>query len=126
VAFATKPALAVQIIRRALAADVSFSWVAADAVYGVGDVEQALRGACKGYVLGVKSGRHFSSWAGKPSVAGTAQEIARDLEPDTWQRFPLVRAPKAPISMTGHIANSPIPTPTNMMRPNQDSGPAAY
>lgn len=41
-AFATKPGLAVEMIRRALAADVPFSWVAADAVYGVGDVE----GAC--------------------------------------------------------------------------------
>jgi SRSO17 transposase len=87
VAFATKPALAVQMIRRALAADVPFSWVAADAVYGVGDVEQALRRACKGYVLGVKSDHHFGSWSGKPPVAGTAAEIARDLEPGAWQRL---------------------------------------
>lgn len=35
VAFATKPALAVQMIQRALAAEVPFSWVAADAVYGI-------------------------------------------------------------------------------------------
>src|SRR3978361_1936136 len=33
-AFATKPALAVQMILRSLAAEVPFSWVAADAVYG--------------------------------------------------------------------------------------------
>lgn len=87
VAFATKPTLAVQMIRRALAADVPFAWVAADAVYGVGDVEQALRRACKGYVLGVKSDHHFGSWSGKPPVAGTAAEIARDLEPGAWQRL---------------------------------------
>lgn len=87
VGFATKPVLAVQMIRRALAAEVPFSWVAADAVYGVGDVEQALRRACKGYVLGVKSDHHFGSWAGKPPVAGTAVEIANGLEPDTWQRL---------------------------------------
>ena len=87
VAFATKPALAVQMIRRALAAEVPFSWVAADAVYGVGDVEQALRRACKGYVLGVRSDHHFGSWSGKPPVAGTAAEIARDLEPSAWQRL---------------------------------------
>ena len=86
-AFATKPALAVQMIRRSLAADVPFSWVAADAVYGVGDVEQALRRACKGYVLGVKSDHHFGSWGGKPPVAGKAEEIARDLEPEVWQRL---------------------------------------
>ena len=87
VAFATKPALAVQMIRRALAAEVPFFWVAADAVYGVGDVEQALRRACKGYVLGVRSDHHFGSWSGKPPVAGTAAEIARDLEPSAWQRL---------------------------------------
>ena len=85
--FATKPALAVQMINRAIAADVPFSWVAADAVYGVGDVEQALRRACKAYVLGVKSDRHFGSWGDKPPVAGTAVEIARDLEPGAWQRL---------------------------------------
>jgi len=86
-AFATKPGLAVDMIRRALAADVPFSWVAADAVYGVGDVEGTLRRACKGYVLGVKSDHHFGSWSGKLPVAGTAQEIARDLDPSAWQRL---------------------------------------
>src|ERR1700709_1774672 len=42
-AFATKPRLAVQMIERAIAAEVPFAWVAADSVYGVGDVEMALR-----------------------------------------------------------------------------------
>lgn len=87
VAFATKPALAVQMIQRALAAQVPFAWVAADAVYGVGDIELALRRACKGYVLGVKSDHYFSSWAGKPLVAGKAEDIARELEPEVWQRL---------------------------------------
>ena len=87
VTFATKPALAVQMIQRALAAEVSFAWVAADAVYGVGDIELALRRACKGYVLRVKSDHYFGSWAGKPIDAGTAEEIARELEPVTWQRL---------------------------------------
>jgi len=87
VAFATKPALAVQMIQRALATEVPFSWVAADAVYGVGDVEQPLRRACKGYVLGVKSDHHFGSWGEKPTVAGRADEIARDLELGAWQRL---------------------------------------
>lgn len=32
--FATKPAPAVKIIERAVAADMPFAWVAADAVYG--------------------------------------------------------------------------------------------
>lgn len=87
IVFATKPALAVDMIERALAASVPFAWVAADAVYGVGDIEGALRRACKGYVLGVKSDHYFGSWAGKPMVAGKAEEIARDLALDAWQRL---------------------------------------
>jgi SRSO17 transposase len=86
-AFATKPALAVEMINRAIATGVPFSWVAADAVYGVGGIEGALRRAGKGYVLGVKSDHHFGSWAGKPAVAGNADEIARSLEPTSWQRL---------------------------------------
>ena len=85
--FATKPTLALQMIDRAITADVPFSWVAADSVYGVGDIEQALRRAGKGYVLGVNSNHHFGSWAGKPPVAGTADEIAQSLEPSAWQRL---------------------------------------
>ncbi|QBM77947.1 IS701 family transposase (plasmid) [Sphingomonas sp. AAP5] len=85
--FATKPALAVQMIARTIAADVPFAWVAADSVYGVGDVEQALRGAGKGYVLGVGSNHHFGSWVGKPAVFGTAGEIAQDLDPAAWHRL---------------------------------------
>jgi SRSO17 transposase len=85
--FATKPALAVAMINRAIEVDVPFSWVAADAVYGVGDIEQCLRRAGKGYVLGVRSDHHFGSWFGKPAVAGSADEIAQSLKPEAWQRL---------------------------------------
>src|SRR6188472_3869318 len=62
ISFATKPRIAVQMIERALAANVPFAWVAADAVYGVGEVEQALRRAGRGYVLGVTGAHRFHSW----------------------------------------------------------------
>src|ERR1700741_2599692 len=85
--FATKPAIALKMIERALAAEVPFGWVAADSVYGVGDIEMALRRVGKGYVLGVNANHHFGSWSGKPPVAGTALEIAQGLDPSAWQRL---------------------------------------
>ena len=85
--FATKPAIALKMIERALAAEVPFGWVAADSVYGVGGIEMALRRAGKGYVLGVNANHRFGSWSGKPPVAGTALEIAQGLDPSAWQRL---------------------------------------
>src|SRR5947199_4581516 len=70
--FATKPKLATRMIARAIAASVPFEWVAGDTVYGVGDIEQQLRQAGKGYVLGVSSAHVFHSWGKRRSVAGTA------------------------------------------------------
>src|SRR5258705_13501806 len=63
VGFATKPKLATRMIARAIAASVPFKWVTGDTVYGVGDIEQRLRRAGKGYVLGVSSAHVFQSWA---------------------------------------------------------------
>jgi SRSO17 transposase len=67
---------------------VPFAWVAADSVYGVGvgDIEQALRRAGKGYMPRVNSNHHFGSRAGKPPIAGTADEIAQNLGRSAWQR----------------------------------------
>jgi SRSO17 transposase len=61
--FATKPKLATRMIARAIAASVPFKWVAGDTVYGVGDIEQHLRRAGKGYVLGVSSAHVFDPGA---------------------------------------------------------------
>jgi SRSO17 transposase len=86
-AFATKPAIAAAMIARAIAAGVPFSWVAADSVYGVGDIEMTLRRAGRGYVLGVNSNHHFNSWRSKSPVAGTAEQIAGVIDPQHWQRL---------------------------------------
>jgi SRSO17 transposase len=85
--FATKPHLALAMIERAVAADLPFAWVAADSVYGVGEVEMALRQAGKGYVLGVNASHPFNSWGDKPPVAGTAEGIARALPASAWARL---------------------------------------
>jgi SRSO17 transposase len=89
VRFATKPVIAVGMIQRAIEAGMPFAWVAADAVYGVGELELALRWAGKGYVLGVASSAQFNSW-GKPgaeAVAGTAEEIAKALPEASFVRL---------------------------------------
>src|ERR687893_2533120 len=87
VGFATKPRLARAMIEQAIAADVPFAWVAADSIYGVGEIEMMLRRAEKGYVLGVNASHPFNSWIGKPEVAGTAEEIARGLDAAAWRRL---------------------------------------
>ena len=96
VGFATKPRLAGRMVGRTIAAGVRFRWVAADSVYGVGELEMALRRAGKGYVLGVNATQPFNSWVGKPVVAGTAEEIAQGLEPAAWQRLAAGQGTKGP------------------------------
>ena len=85
--FATKPALALGMITRAIEAGVPFAWAAADSVYGVGEIEVALRRAGKGYVLGVGASSQFNSWIGKPAISGTAAAIAGDLDLSAWHRL---------------------------------------
>jgi SRSO17 transposase len=96
ITFATKPRLACAMIERAIAAGLPFAWVAADSVYGVGEIETALRRAGKGYVLGVNSSHPFNSWANKLPVAGTAEEIARALPASAWVRLSAGDGTKGP------------------------------
>jgi SRSO17 transposase len=60
--------------------------VAADSVYGVGEVEMALCRAGKGYVLGVAGTAQFNSWDKPEPVAGTAEAIALALPTSRWVR----------------------------------------
>ena len=50
------------MVTRTITAGVPFAWLAADSVYGVGELEAALRPASKGYVLGVNANHWFGSW----------------------------------------------------------------
>ena len=83
-------------IERAVAAGVPFRWVAADSVYGVGDIEQNLRQPGKGYVLGVNSNHWFSSWGKPQRVVGTAEEIAKTQRRSDWRRLSAGAGTKGP------------------------------
>lgn len=96
VGFATKPQIARQMIARALAAEVPFSFVAADTVYGTGDIETMLRKAGKGYVLGVAANHVFNSWGKAPFVRGTAAKIAHSLPKRAWRRLSSGEGTKGP------------------------------
>jgi SRSO17 transposase len=94
--FATKPRLATRMIARAIVASVPFKWVAGDTVYGVGDIEQQLRRAGKGYVLGVSSAHVFHSWGKRRSVSGKAEDIAQTLRRTDWKRLSAGAGTKGP------------------------------
>ena len=78
VTFATKPRLAMQMIRRAIALRVLFQWVAADSVHGV------------------SSARRFASWGEMPRLGGTALVNGMACEPSDWQRLSAGAGTKGP------------------------------
>jgi SRSO17 transposase len=94
--FATKPQLALGMIKRAIKAGVPFGWVTADSIYGVGDIELALRRAYKSYVLGVTGQHSFWSWNAEVAVAGTAEEVAKALGEKDWVRLSAGAGTKGP------------------------------
>jgi SRSO17 transposase len=96
VGFATKPQVARRMISRALAAKVPFAFVAADSVYGTGDIETMLRKAGKGYVLGVAANHVFRSWGKKQLIGGTAAKIAQNLPKSAWRRLSSGEGTKGP------------------------------
>jgi len=96
VSFATKPKIARQMIARAIATKVPFSFVAADSVYGTGEIETALRRAGKGYVLGVAANHVFNSWGKEQFVRGAAAKLAQELPKNAWQRLPSGEGTKGP------------------------------
>ena len=87
VSFATKPQMARRMIARAIVARAPISFVAADSVYGVGELETALRKAGKGYVLGVAANHLFHSWGKKQLVRGSAAKITQNLPKSAWRRL---------------------------------------
>ena len=95
IGFSTKPQLAAEMIERALAAGVPFRWVAADSVYGVGDIERDLAKPVKAMysasipIIGLHHGA--SRW-----VVGTAEEIAKTQRRSDWRRLSAGAGTKGP------------------------------
>ena len=108
VGFSTKPQLAAEMIERALAAGVPFRWVAADSVYGVGDIERELRQAGKGYVLGVNSNHWFASWASRNGLSAPPRRSQRRSDDLTGGVCRPAPEPKDRDCTTGATSNWPI------------------
>jgi SRSO17 transposase len=89
VAFRTKPHLALEMIERALDAEVPARWVVADEVYGSdGKLRRALEARDQAYVLAVKRNEKPTTW---PPYAPPGQvavaDAAAELEPEAWLRL---------------------------------------
>jgi SRSO17 transposase len=93
VEFATKPALAQQMIIRALDSDVCAPWVAADEVYGADPgLRDELERRGVGYVLAVACSHPVTTAAGKLR----ADAIAASLPRCAWQRLSAGAGSKGP------------------------------
>jgi len=93
VAFATKPRLAQDMLERAVAAGVPFSWVAADEVYGQNPgLREWLEGRQAGYVMAVPCSELISTAAGRKR----ADELAALVPGGAWQRLSCADGSKGP------------------------------
>jgi SRSO17 transposase len=91
--FATKPALAAQMITRAVRAGVPAAWVAGDEVYGADpQLRTAIREQGLGYVLHVAANRRVPTHAGPRRV----DELAAALPGSGWQRYTCGSGSKGP------------------------------
>jgi SRSO17 transposase len=87
--FRTKPQLALEMLERALDAEVPAKWVVAEEVYGSdGKLRRALEARDQAYVLAVKSTEMPTTWppyAPPRQVAVSA--VVESLAPEAWQRL---------------------------------------
>jgi DDE superfamily endonuclease len=121
VEFATKPALATQMIRRALDAGVPAGWVAGDEVYGADPALRAeLEARAIGYVLAVACDHRVHLDAGGPSHRADAlvgQGLAAGVVRQGRQGPPALRlgvhppSPRSPRQRPGRAALAADPPP---------------
>jgi SRSO17 transposase len=129
--FASKPQIARRMMARAIAAKVPFSFVAADSVYGTGDIETMLRKAGKSLPPDLIRGVMF--WALPPttcSIPGARGNLLAAVPRSSRKAFPRApggacrqaKEPKVRACTTGPISNWPISMPANTTAPSLASG----
>jgi len=96
-AFATKPQLALRMLRRAQSAEVMPAWVTGDEVYGSDDpLRQWLEEKEQPYVLAVRrNGRAGIEWHGQLWTLSISEVMAL-VEPTAWQRHSAGEGAKGP------------------------------
>jgi SRSO17 transposase len=124
--FATKPRLALEMIERALAAGVPFRWVAADTVYGCGEVEIRLRRAGKGYVLGA-----HARMGSPPGATSRPLPAPPRRSPQGSRRAPGNASPRGTVRKasgctTGRIASWPTSMPASTPKGRPVCGRAGF
>jgi SRSO17 transposase len=93
VAFATKPALGLRMVERALDGGVAAAWVVSDEVYGNdGKLRRRLEDRRQPYVLAVSSQHRI--W--KDSRQVMVSELLQQLSSDRWQRISAGDGTKGP------------------------------
>ena len=103
VSFSTKPQLAAEMIERALAAGVPFRWVAADSVYGVGDIERDLLQAGNGYVMGGTSNLVCILGQAATVCRYRRQDLANTQRRSDWRRLSAGAGTKGPRGTVGNF-----------------------
>ena len=82
IVFQTKPQMALAMLRRTYAADIPFTWVTGDSVYGdCRDIRQWCEGINKNYVLCVSGKEHL--WIGFKQHR--VSKLLEELGPDNWE-----------------------------------------
>jgi SRSO17 transposase len=124
VEFATKPALAQQMIAAALDAGVPASWVAGDEVYGA---DSGLRGVCRdqgvGYVLNVACNHHVVT------APARVDALAAGMPAFAWQRLSAGAGSKGPRLYSWLLIDIASSLPGHewiMVRRNDSTGEFAY
>ncbi|MEM9009228.1 MAG: IS701 family transposase [Cyanobacteria bacterium P01_F01_bin.86] len=93
IAFATKPALAQQMLARTMALGMAFAWITGDAVYGNNPgLRQALEDQVQPYVLGIACSEQVTLG----DISLPAREAIAYLADKSWQRLSAGNGTKGP------------------------------